>query len=290
VSKRWWVLIVAGLALGAAGCGAPSRSATPTRPIDAHATGREQSVQWILTSRALRQLGADPTVRARIESGRVFEIVTPGQPVVGGPDIVRTVSFPSYAELSAAVDGGNLPAGTTAVLYDAEAWSLTPPDEQADPTSYYARAGELAAAHHLMLIAAPALNLATGAGPSSSAARARAYLERGLPAAAARHAAVYEIQAQSLERNAEAYAAFVRAAASAARAANPGVTVLAGLSTNPPGAPVDAAQLVAAIRATLGVVDGYWVNIPGQGPKCPTCNPENPAVGIDALGQVLSAS
>jgi len=50
---------------------------------------------------------------------------------------------------------------------------------------------------------------------------------------------------------------------------------------------VTGRQLVAAIRATEGTVDGYWLNIPGRGRECPTCRELQPQVGIDALAEVL---
>jgi hypothetical protein len=59
--------------------------------------------------------------------------------------------------------------------------------------------------------------------------------------------------------------------------------VLAGLSTNPPGEPVDSQQLTAAIQATKSIVDGYWLNIPGQGPQCPTCNAARPDIAIETI-------
>jgi len=99
----------------------------------------------------------------------------------------------------------------------------------------------------------------------------------------AKAADVVELQAQSLERDSATYTSFVKAAARQARAAKPGVGVLAGLSTNPPGAVVDSQQLTAAIQATKSLVDGYWLNIPGQGPRCPTCNPADPGVAIQTL-------
>ena len=96
-----------------------------------------------------------------------------------------------------------------------------------------------------------------------------------------------DLQAQSLERSTASYANFVRKAAAQARAANPQVTVLAGLSTNPPGAVVGSQQLTAAMRASWPAVDGYWLNIPGRGPRCPTCNLIRPDVGIEALRAVM---
>jgi hypothetical protein len=92
-----------------------------------------------------------------------------------------------------------------------------------------------------------------------------------------------EIQAQSLERDTIAYASFVRTATSQATAANPGIAVLAGLSTNPPGAPVDGQYLTAAIHATRSAVAGYWLNIPGPGARCPACHAARPDIAIAVL-------
>jgi hypothetical protein len=103
----------------------------------------------------------------------------------------------------------------------------------------------------------------------------------------AKVADMIELQAQNLERDSGTYATFVREAAAQARAAHPGVTVLAGLSTNPPGALVGSDQLVAAIDASRAFVEGYWLNIPGPGVRCPTCNQKRPGVGIEALRAVL---
>jgi hypothetical protein len=99
----------------------------------------------------------------------------------------------------------------------------------------------------------------------------------------ARVADVVELQAQSLERSTATYTAFVHAAASQASTANPSVKVLAGLSTNPPGEPVESRHLTGAIQATRSLVNGYWLNIPGQGARCPTCNAPRPEIAIQTM-------
>ncbi|HEX9527099.1 MAG TPA: hypothetical protein VF951_06355, partial [Streptosporangiaceae bacterium] len=43
------------------------------------------------------------------------------------------------------------------------------------------------------------------------------------------------------------------------RAANPGIVIYAGLSTQRVSSP---AQLLQDYQATRGLVDGYWLNIP----------------------------
>jgi hypothetical protein len=254
-------------------------------------TGRSTSGRtWILTRRALTFLLADPATRAALSGGTIYEILRAGQPATTSIPVVPTVSFPSYATMKRTIDGGELPGDIKAVMYDAEVWSATPADEQADPARFYRLAADLAHAHGLRFLAAPALNLVQVhmTGPASS--RPAQYLTARLPALIAPTADVFEIQAQSLERDPGRFASFVATAAAQVRAANPRAAVLAGVSSNPPGAVVTASELTAAMRAAGAHVDGFWVNIPGRGLQCPTCNPENPGVAIAALSALRAGS
>jgi hypothetical protein len=278
------VMMATAVTCALAGCmtQAPARrtpSAESTLPPDA--------ATWLLARAALAQVSADPVVGAGLGRSLVYEILQPGQLPLPGVDATIVVAFPAVAALEAALAGHRLPAGTRAVLYDPEAWSFTPASEQRDPVLAATTAADLAHAHGLQIIVAPALNLTTVLAPGSSAPRWQRFLDLRLAARIARIADVLELQAQSLERSTDTYANFVREAAAQARTANPGVTVLAGLSTNPPGAAVDSQQLTAAILASWPTTDGYWLNIPDRGPQCPTCNPARPAVGIGALRAVM---
>ncbi|HWG65410.1 MAG TPA: hypothetical protein VG253_27310 [Streptosporangiaceae bacterium] len=241
---------------------------------------------WMLTRGALAQVAADPTVRARLLGSPIYQLLQPGQAPMPWTGSVPVVTFGSAAEMDHAVTGGNLPPGTKALLYDPEVWSFTPVGEQHNPAAAARAAKAVAQAHGLQLISAPALNL-TGVLGGHGGPRWRQFLDLGIIAQMARTSNVIELQAQSLERNAVVYEKFVRAAAAQARRANPRVTVLAGLSTNPPGPLVTSQHLAAVIRATWHVVDGYWLNIPGRGPRCPKCNAPNPEVGRAALRAVL---
>lgn len=278
----WAAAVLAAATFVLAGCmnGAPPPAPAGGRPPP----GR---TAWLLTRSALAQLVTDPAVRGQLARSKIYEILRPGQAPLPGVEAVPVVTFPAVAALDNALATGQLPAGTRAVLYDPEAWSFTPADEQRDPVRAAARAAQLAHARGLQLIVAPALNLTTVMAPDGSSPRWRRFLDLQLAAGIARVADIIELQAQSLERSPATYAAFVRQAAAQARGARPGVTVLAGLSTNPPGPVVRSQQLVAAIEASWQSVGGYWLNIPGRGPRCPTCNPPRPDVGIEALRAVL---
>ena len=241
---------------------------------------------WLLTRSALAQLLTDPVVRDELRSARVYEILQPGQHALPGVTAEPVVTFASAAALENAVGRGQLGAGTDGVLYDPEAWPFTPLTEQRDPFRAAANAAAVAHAHGLRFIIAPALNLTTVLDPGGQAPRWREFLALNLAGRLARVADVIELQAQSLERDTAGYAAFVRTATSQATAAHPGISVLAGLSTNPPGPPVGSQRLAAAIRATRATVSGYWLNIPGPGPRCPACRPARPDIAIGVLRQL----
>jgi hypothetical protein len=251
------------------------------------AAGPGERSTWMLTRGALGQVLSDPAVAARLEAARVYEILTPGEQPLAVAGAEPVVTFSAVSALRQAVDGGQLPAGTRAVLYDPEVWPYTPVTEQRNPVQAARQAAAVTRAHHLTLIVAPALDLAT-VQPRPGGPLWRQYLRLNLVGAIARVAGVVEVQAQSLEREPQAYRAFVRGAAAQARAANPHVRVLAGLSTNPPGAVVSSQQLAAAIRLSSAAVSGYWLNVPGQGPRCPACHAPRPDLARQMLGEFAS--
>ena len=292
----WAAGLVTAVACVLAGCSAHSSGGSPATSAPASSepgthravtTGPGDRSTWMLTRGALSQVLSDPAVAARLEAARVYEILTPGEPPLAAAGAEPVVTFSSVSALRQAVDSGQLPAGTRAVLYDPEVWPYTPMSEQRNPVQAAQQAAAVTRARHLTLIVAPALDLAT-AQPRSGGPLWRQYLRLNLVGAIARVASVVEVQAQSLEREPQTYRAFVRAAAAQARAANPHVTVLAGLSTNPPGAAVSGQQLASAIQASSAAVSGYWLNIPGQGPRCPACNAPRPDLAREMLGQFAS--
>jgi len=237
----------------------------------------------LLTRSALSQLVTNQAVRDDLRRSRVYELLQPGQKPLRAVTANLVVVFASATALENAVTAGQLPAATYGVLYDPEAWPFTPAAEQRDPVRAATRAAAVAHAHGLRFIVTPALNLTSVLKPGNPEPRWRQFLGLDLAGRLARVADAIEFQAQSLERDTGTYTAFVQAAARQASSANHGISVLAGLSTNPPGAPVDSRHLTDAIEATRSVIDGYWLNIPGRGPRCPTCNAPRPDIAIQTL-------
>ena len=274
----------------------PGVTTSPVAPSGSGpAAGRGPA--WLVTRGALAQLVSDPSVRQRLASAQVYEILQPGQRLLSGVPARAVVTYSSAATLIEAVRSGQVPSDAYGVLYDPEAWAFTPPDEQRDPVAAASQAAQAAHSRGLKLVVAPALNLTTvvrsgsdsgsgsgsGGGSGGGGPRWRQFLGLRLAAHLAQVADVVELQAQSLERDTAAYTSFVRAAAAQARAARPGVTVLAGLSSNPPGPPVTSQHLADVIQATRSLVDGYWLNIPAPGARCPTCSAPAPGVAQQAL-------
>ncbi|WP_042431318.1 hypothetical protein [Streptacidiphilus anmyonensis] len=275
-----------------AGCGAghgagpPTDSAAPTSaPTRGGGNGGGDGPSWIVSGQTLARLLAVD----RATATRAFD--TPSTYVLTGsgawsvPDGWRstpTADFTSYGALRTALSAHRLDPRVRAVLYDNEHWSLTPAAEQADPARYDRLAGQLAHRHHLLFLAAPSTDLTGVLRPGATTAGGTfdALLGTGLFGRIAPYADVLDLQGQGAEADPARFAAFVRAAAAQARAANPRLTVVAGISTNPSGQAVDAAAIERAARAVRSDVGGYWLNDPSAGTACPRCAGPFPEVAL----------
>ena len=133
---------------------------------------------------------------------------------------------------------------------DGEHWAFTPVNEQQDPARYYPLAAQLAHAHHLRLVATPALNLVTAIEPGFKGNVAQEFLRLGIAGAAARNADVYEIQAQGSEMNGQWFDDLVSEASARRRAPTRMSRFMSGISTNPRGQVVTVDQLFTAVQST----------------------------------------
>ena len=239
---------------------------------------------WLIAASALSllvRLDSDGTVTRRwFTDNRTLVIAGPDASMPAGWTN-RVLSLPSLDAIRQALAQG-VPPDVRSILYDVEAWALTPIAEQADPIGSIATAARLVHSAGLRFIAAPGVDLMgrlhPGQGPFY-----RSYVATRFGGAASDSADIFVVQAQTYQNDPGTYGTFVRQVAAQARAAHPGVVVLAGLSTGPHGQPTTAGAMLAAVAATGGTVDGYWLNIPGPGPQCPTCGPPNPGIALEFL-------
>ncbi|MDQ6782881.1 MAG: hypothetical protein M3063_05445 [Actinomycetota bacterium] len=197
-------------------------------------------------------------------------------------------SFTSYGDIQRAFDTGAVAANIKYVLYDNEQWSFTPTAEQRDPVTYAQRAAAVVHEHGRQLIFAPAANLATVLSGGSPDQKFDRFLTLRLAGEGARVSDVLEIQAQQAEAT-PAFDPFVGAAVQQARLSNPNAVILVGLSTNPAGRAVTTLDLVSAFNSTRGMVGGYWLNVPGKSPKCPSCGEAQAGVGVGFVQAVAGA-
>jgi len=236
---------------------------------------------WIVSYTAIEEMEklgpSEKQTTLRMDGARTF--VTGGDPrAVGFARSVPTAAFTSFATFEKEV--GSL-ENVKAALYDCEAWTLTPPDEQADPAGYMRKFCQLAHEHHLLCITTPGRDLAEHQPGSDLDEK---YLAMKLPESAARYADYFEIQSQHDEVDAQAFAGFVAKAAAQARRANPSVRVLAGLSTAHGKDNVAADQMLRAADAVARTIVGFWLNIPRKGEACPGCPAEpHPEIAVRFL-------
>ncbi|HEU0276407.1 MAG TPA: hypothetical protein VFQ95_01090 [Rhodanobacteraceae bacterium] len=282
---RWYAFLSA-VALLALPAIQPAIAGTPPVRAQACASG----TRWIVSAGSLlRSRSAFPVDRQReyLDSPCTFLIEGRSNAVdYRGRRAARTASATSIAMVARAARDPAI----VAVLYDPEAWKMTPRAEQRDPVAAACKAETIAHAHGKLLIVAPAVDLLRVLAPGRAHPGGRyALFERlNLADHMARRADVYEVQAQGAEANGAKFSSFVHAEARQVRASNPCVLVLAGLSTNPSGQRVTAQQVYAAAQSVRGNVDGYWLNIPAGGKACPRCGVPQPQVAVRFLGMLAA--
>ena len=237
-------------------CPNGEQTAWPTHLVLARSTLENlRRVDPVASDRALNK----PSV---FITGRPDENPTPP-----GWTSVPTANFKSYAEFRGVVDAARMHSSIRAVLYDPEAWTLTPPAEQRDVTTYMERFSALARAHGWKVILTPSNDLMNRQEKLRGETNRQAYVRHRIAESAARHADILEVQAQTLEQDPSAYREYVRQTRAQALAANPQVVFLSGLTANLQGTPVSGATLHAAATSVRALVDGFFLNVPRAAPS-----------------------
>jgi hypothetical protein len=189
----------------------------------------------------------------------------PPRPVPGlAGTVVPTRLYKSYETFADDAAAGRIPGSVRAVMYDPEKWAATPAAEQREPRAYMTRFSELARAHDLVPILAPARDLVLVRGGSCEKQDGenlnQAYIRCGL-ATAVRGAGALVIQSQANQFDVAAFRRFVAAVTGRARAVNPRIAVLAQLATAPLGQEASVPQLLVAARSVAGIADGLSINV-----------------------------
>ena len=278
------------LLLLATGCSANSPAPAPTTPPTSTATGtagNAAGLTWVIERTALAELGTAGMSNAQLSElfNNAHSYILGSASATAESANLRNWLSPQSITVTDLRSAG-FRRGADAVLYDVEDWAQTPKAQQQNPAEFESQGYRLARASGVVFIVAPAMDLVRVLDPDGAGTVAQRFLSLDLVGQAARNADIVDIQAQGLEGSAQ-YTAFVTAAARQARAANPNVKVLAGLSTNPSGRTIGAAVLTQDANSVRGVVDGYWLNIPSAGSACPTCGTARPQVAVPWLEQLL---
>ncbi|MBR7830429.1 hypothetical protein KDK95_29280 [Actinospica sp. MGRD01-02] len=283
-------LLGSGLLLALAGCASGSPTPAPSSAGTASATGSARAataLTWVVNRAALADLesgGMSNNQLSELFNNARTYIVGEANTAAESADISNWISPRSVTVTDLRPAG--FARGAAAVLYDDEDWPLTPKAQQRNPGEYEAEGYRLARARGVVFIAAPAMDLVRVLDPDGTGTVAQRFLSLDLIGQAARDADIVDIQAQGLEGSAQ-YTSFVLAAAKQAKAANPAVKVLAGLSTNPSGRAIAASVLAEDADSVRGAVDGYWLNIPSGGTACPSCGTARPQAAVPWLEQLL---
>jgi hypothetical protein len=235
-----------------------------------------------------------PLVEAYFDNPRTYLILHPGNSKIDQqlPKATWTDRFTSFVSMQQAFSAGSLPSGVKAVMYDNEAWTLTPANEKSAPVSYARQAQALAHTKGLQFIFTPATNLAGVLQPTQAAAKGSgkytSFLSLNLPSQSAGVSDVYDIQSQQAEGTGE-FQTFVQQAAAQARRANSHVVVMAGIGPNPDGRYVPASTILSSYQSVASTVDGFWLNLPAGNGQCIGCGQAEPSVAVQFL-QMLEPS
>ena len=217
------------------------------------------SQRWVVVAGTIRAIGEiDPDVASRVFGTR--DTVALG----GWPGATNGRAWGSSAQFAADVANGAIPDDVRVVMYDPEGWERTPLDERLDPIGSIEAFGALARSKGYWVIVTPHANLVEVPGstlaPRPAESREDAYMRSGIIEAVATNADAVETQAQKMQRDPNAYRAFVADTARLARSVNPDIEVLSGLSTHP-GYPATAEMLYEAWRSVRDVVDGHYLSL-----------------------------
>jgi hypothetical protein len=214
---------------------------------------------WVATPNTVEAIASGDERLARLYFGRSTSYVLSG----GWASARPTMAWANERRFEVALAQGEIPANVRVVMYDPESWAETPPWERRHPGRAMQLFSDVAheAGFEVVLTPHPGLVDVSGASCSRAADEsiAAAFIRCRIMGEAARLGDVVEVQAQFLEAEPAAYRNLVQRATEQARAANPDVVVLAGLSTRFAS---DPQVLLDAWLSVSDVVDGHYMAVP----------------------------
>lgn len=223
---------------------------------------------WMATPNTVEAISSDDDGVARLFFGGPTSYVLSG----GWATATPAMAWANERRFEVALAQGTIPPSVHVVMYDPEAWAETPTWEERHPGRAMQIFSDAAheAGYRVVLTPHPGLVDVSGASCSRAADEsiAAAFIRCRIVAEAARLGDVVEVQAQFLEADPGAYRDLVQLATEQARAANPEVVVIAGLSTR---FAADPQVLMDAWAAVSDVVDGHYMAVPeGYNPALAT--------------------
>jgi hypothetical protein len=228
---------------------------------------------WVLASSSLNNIAStDKAVaHAAFDTPAAYVTALPGAATIvpAGYAAVPTLNYKSYAKFAADVQAGRIPPEVKAVLYDPEAWDLTPVVEQQGVGYYMAAFAALADNQGLTTIMTPATDLMNAWPKAKQETNLHAFVRYGIAgAAAASGAAIVEVQAQAYELDLPTYRAYIEACVMQVVDADPTALFIAGLDRSAIDTTQTADQLFAAANSVRDLVDGFFLNV-AQTPPAP---------------------
>jgi hypothetical protein len=150
-------------------------------------------------------------------------------------------------------------------MYDPEAWTATPVNEQQDPVKYMTLFGQLAHANGLKVIQAPALDLAWVPGSVLPLRQGESgdqwFVRVNIAGAAAAAGDIFQLQNESNTTSGGQYAYMFNTTQAQAQAANPNAKVFSEVST------VNGTATQMATAAQSISPDGFYVAAAGNIPQ-----------------------
>jgi hypothetical protein len=183
-------------------------------------------------------------------------------PVQAGYATTPVLSYTSYAQFASDVQRGAITYPYKWVMYDPEEWAATPVSEQQNPVRYMTLFGQLAHAHRLKVIQAPALDLAYVTGSVLPRQRGETadhwYVRVNIAGAAAAAGDIFQLQDESNTTAGGQYAYMFNTTETQAQTTNPKVLAFSEVST----VNGTAAQMATAVRSISP--NGYYVAAAGN--------------------------